>query len=634
MEGRGEDRFRRMVEASEEVFFYEHDRDHRFTYVSPSAQQVLGYAPEELLGRPYDTLLMGRPSDRLVHERTHAALDTATRAGTYDVVVRHGRGDPIVLELVETPVVEDGEVVGLQGFGRDVTEQRRAEDRLLHVASTSPAVLYVLSVEGTGLRPQWVSANVTAVLGYPVDQVLDAEWWQLQVHPEDRAGVAAATATLFSTGRVAHEYRFRHRDGAYRWLRDHLRLLRDADGEVVEVVGSWMDTTDFRQLEHQLRQAQKMEAVGRLAGGIAHDFNNILTAVAGNAQFALEALPPSGPVHEDLKEIIRVAGRATELTRQLLAFSRRQVNDPRVLDLGEVMEAAERMLRRVITEDVRLEMSMAPGVGRVRADPAQLEQVLVNLALNARDAMPGGGRLLVDAVNLDLGDDAANPFSLPIPPGRYVRLAVSDTGEGMTPAVRERIFEPFFTTKEPGLGTGLGLSTVYGVVTQAGGHVLVYSEPGQGTTFKLYFPRTDEDPEPSTDGTAQPLDVSGTETILVVEDQESVRNVVRRALEDVGYRVLEAADGGEALAAYERHAGEVGLLLTDVVMPGMSGKELVRRARQLEPDLPVLYMSGYAEEHIARQGIVDADANLLEKPFDPVMLQRKVRAALDGWHGS
>jgi PAS domain S-box-containing protein len=400
------------------------------------------------------------------------------------------------------------------------------------------------------------------------------------------------------------------------------------DGQMVRAWGTQRDITEQRRLEEQIRQAVKVEAVGRLAGGIAHDFNNILTAILGTTQLLQRELGPEAPHYADVEEIRLAAERAADLTRQLLAYSRRQVLAPRVLDLNAVVLGLDHMLQRLIGEDVDLTNTLAPNLTPVRADPGQLEQVIVNLAINARDAMPSGGTLTMETANLEV-DDAFARTHPGAAPGSYVRLRVLDTGVGMDAETKAHLFEPFFTTKSVGKGTGLGLATVYGIVKQSGGYIWVDSEPGRGTIFTILLPRTSGTPEPpaSTDRPAPPA--RGTETILLVEDEEAVRTLSDRALNKLGYSVLAAPSGWDALRVAERHRGPIHLVLTDVVMPGLSGRELVRQLAAVRPGMQVLYISGYSDEAIARHGVLDPGTAFLQKPFTPDRLASKVREVID-----
>jgi PAS domain S-box-containing protein len=390
------------------------------------------------------------------------------------------------------------------------------------------------------------------------------------------------------------------------------------------------DVTERRALEQQLRQSQKMEAIGRLAGGIAHDFNNLLMVISGYSEFLLERTGSDPALRGPAQEIASAAGRATSLTRQLLAFSRKQMLAPKILDLNSVVTENLKMLTRMIGEDIDLVMAPSSGLGAVRADAGQIEQVIVNLAVNARDAMPSGGRLTIETSNISLDEESAR-FHESLKAGDYVMLAISDTGVGMDSETQSRIFEPFFTTKGPG-GTGLGLSTVYGIVKQSGGYIWVYSEPGKGTTFKIYLPRVAEAVE-------SPLQVAvaaesasvepGAETILLVEDEANLRYLARQFLEKQGYRVIEAADGAVAMQIAVAHEGVIHLLLTDVIMPGMNGRELAQRISEIRPNVKVLYMSGYTENVIGRNGTLDAGVRLLQKPFTLRDLKSRVREVLN-----
>ena len=438
-------------------------------------------------------------------------------------------------------------------------------------------------------------------------------------------------------------------------LADHLRaaapfnglivewMRKDASAIVVRVSGRAVssgnrgktfelfaeDVTERRALEQQLRQSQKMEAIGRLAGGIAHDFNNLLMVISGYSEFLLDRLGPEPSLRTPAQEIAGAAGRATSLTRQLLAFSRKQMLAPKILDLNGVVTENLKMLTRVIGEDIDLVMVPAAELGVVRADAGQIEQVIMNLAVNARDAMPSGGKLTIETSNVSVDEEHAR-FHPPLVPGNYVMLAISDTGAGMDAETQSRIFEPFFTTKGP-KGTGLGLSTVYGIVKQSGGYIWVYSEPSKGTTFKIYLPRVAELAQSAALGAPSEaaVPVPGTETILLVEDEANLRYLARQFLEKQGYRVIDAADGAVAMQIAVAHEGVIHLLLTDVIMPGMNGRELAQRISEIRPNVKILYMSGYTENVIGRNGTLDAGVRLLQKPFTLRDLKTKVREVLD-----
>jgi nitrogen-specific signal transduction histidine kinase/CheY-like chemotaxis protein len=402
----------------------------------------------------------------------------------------------------------------------------------------------------------------------------------------------------------------------------------DAQGKLLHFVGVQTDITERRELESQLRQAQKMEAIGQLAAGVAHDFNNILSVVLGYSIFIHDQLKPNDPLRDDITEVRRAGERASDLVGQLLAFSRRQMLEPCTLDLRQTVLGMEKMLRRLLGGDVDLALFVSDRSANVHADPTQLEQIVLNLVVNARDAMPGGGKLSIEVSSLMLDADYV-ALHTEISAGSYVMLAITDTGLGMTEAVREHIFEPFFTTKGTGKGTGLGLSTVFGIVKQSDGHIWVYSEPGHGTTFKVYFPQVEGAVVSTRPPAAEPATLNGNETILLVEDDEQVRVMLCLLLRRHGYEVLDAQNGGEAFLIAEQHPGQIHLLLTDVVMPRMNGKQLAVRLQPLRPGMKVLFTSGYTDNAVVHQGVLEADAAFLQKPLTPDGLLRKTREVLD-----
>ena len=428
------------------------------------------------------------------------------------------------------------------------------------------------------------------------------------------------------------EASWKRRDGRPLTVQLSVRAVRNGAGRVEYYETFVRDVTDQRRLQQQVLQSQKMEAVGRLAGGIAHDFNNLLTVITSYSDLVLEELAPDDVKRDDLEQVRKAADGAAALTRQLLAFSRQQVVEPRVVSLNAVVEGLQKMLRRVIDEDIELATSLAPDLGAVRADVGQLEQVLMNLAVNARDAMPTGGRLTIETANVEHDPDYARDHDAAAV-RRFAMLAVTDTGCGMDEATKARIFEPFFTTKPPGKGTGLGLATVYGIVKQAGGFIWVYSEPGQGTSFKIYLPEVDATAERGATAPAGTRVPGGTETVLLVEDAAAVRAVTKQVLERQGYTVLEAEDGEAALRLAHAHRGPIHLLLTDVVMPQLSGRELAERLAPLRPETRILYASGYTDDSVVRHGVLESGTAYLQKPFSPESLARKVREVLDAGAG-
>ena len=535
-------------------------------------------------------------------------------------------------------VVEDGRLTAIWGTQRDVTEQRRheemvraARDHLTAMVEASP--LPIVGIAPGGEVTTWNRAAET-VFGWTAEEAIGRP---LPCVPPDRLAEfdEFRSHVLQSNSFTGRETIRQRKDGTRIDVSISTAALHDAEGRATGLVATYVDISGrkraeeaLRHSQEQLRQAQKMEAVGRLAGGVAHDFNNLLSAILSYSEMVLADLPDPHPSRDDIEQIRQAGMRAAELTHQLLAFSRRQLLQLRTLSLNTVVASVDRMLRRVIGEDIELRTSLAPDLGFARADPNQLEQVLMNLAVNARDAMPVGGTLTLTTANVEVrGTDRGDPAELR--PGRYVTLSVSDTGVGMTPDVMERIFEPFFTTKGPGHGTGLGLSTVYGIVAQSGGQVFVASEAGAGSTFTIYLPAHAADAEPVLPPAALPAVRGGAETVLLVEDEDLVRQLTREILRRNGYRVLEACDGVAALALLREHRGTIDLLLTDVVMPRMSGHELVEQARPLRPDMRILYVSGYSEEAIARQGQLTEGVELLAKPFTPGELTAKIRQLLD-----
>jgi len=447
------------------------------------------------------------------------------------------------------------------------------------------------------------------------------------IHGDDRQQVRDALERAMRDHADPHiQYRTQWPDGSIHRISTIGRIMYDESGAPMRAAGLALDVTERIEVEERHRQSQKMEAIGQLAGGIAHDFNNLLTAIHGYSEMLAEALEPGSPHLNDVREIRRAADRATALTRQLLAFSRNQILEPRILDLRESLHSMESMLSRLIGEAIEVVVRTPRDVGHVKADPGQIEQVILNLALNARDAMPNGGTLIVELANAELDETYARRHG-GAAPGRYVRLSVSDTGTGMDAATVARIFDPFFTTKAQGRGTGLGLSTVYGIVKQSGGNIWVYSEPGRGTTFKVYLPRVDEPadvmPSESAEG-----DHTGAETVLVVEDELAVRELVRKVLERSGYRVLVASTPHEAMQVVAEHSESIDLLMSDVVLPQMGGPALAAQVNAQAPNLRVLYMSGYTDDAIVHHGVLDPGTPFLQKPFTARALTKKVKEVL------
>ncbi|MEO8431282.1 MAG: PAS domain S-box protein [Acidobacteriota bacterium] len=618
-----EQRYRLLFDGNPQPLWVFDDETFAFLAVNDAACSRYGYSREEFLGM---TILDIRPADevprlvRSVHETSRAYSDSG--------VWRHRRKDGSVIDVAITshPLIFDGRKCQLV-LALDVTDRLRAEEAL-RKSEERYHLLFDHNLAGvvrTTLAGRVLDCNdaMVQIYGYGSrEEVMACGAEELYPRPGDRA---ALMERLVRDGTVLNlEQEGRRKDGSAVWLLCNYTIKEGPEESLIHC--TLLDVTDRRRLEDELRQSQKMEAVGQLAGGIAHDFNNILTTITGYSSLALERIDPKDPLFEDIFEIQRGAERAAELTRNLLAFSRKQFLDPRVIDLNATVAGVERMLRRVFGADVELVVRPAGDLGNVRADPGQIEQVLLNLAVNSRDAMPKGGSLTIATSNVRL-DAAAARASPGLPEsGEFVMLAVSDTGLGIDVATQAHIFDPFFTTKEAGKGTGLGLSTVYGIVKQSGGHIVCDSEVGVGTTFRIYLPLIRERAEAVI---ARPAsrDPRGSETILLVEDEEALGKLARRALEKQGYRVIEARSGIEA-RQIASVTPSIDLLLTDIVMPGISGRELADELLASRPGLRVLFMSGYTDDAAVRQGILVPGMAFLQKPFTPSKLAHKVRETL------
>jgi PAS domain S-box-containing protein len=466
------------------------------------------------------------------------------------------------------------------------------------------------------------------IFGFTAEEAMRKNPYELIVPKEARNHVDSITHRLFEGDMDAHSVNENLTKDGRKILCDWTNTpLKDSSGKVVGILAMVRDITEKNTLEKQLQQAQKLEAVGRLTGGIAHDFNNVLSAIIGYTDFILMKTDKEDENRQHLQEIKKAGERAAALTHQLLAFSRKQVLKPEVLDPNNVIKELEKMIRRIIGEDIIFMANLKPDVDRIKADPAQMEQIIMNLAINARDAMPTGGKLTIETANVFLDEGYAN-HHIAVKPGTYVMLAVSDNGVGMDKEIQEHIFEPFYSTKGE-KGTGLGLATVYGIVKQSGGSIWVYSEPGQGTTFKIYFPRVEEGVVSKKKAKKVMESVRGTETVLVVEDEYTVRSMISLVLKDNGYTILEASNGTEALSIFHQHKDQINLLLTDAIMPGMNGRELAEQITATNPTIKVLYASGYTDDIIVHHGILEEGINFLQKPFAPSLLLSTVRMVLD-----
>ncbi len=644
----GSERLFREVADKAPVQIWTEDPLRQLTWENRTALEFTGRTFAEEAG--FGWLETVHPGDRARVEDHYRRTSLEQRGFTLEFRMRRHDGAWRHLMQVAIPRWdEQGVFVGFLGVDVDITELKEAGLRVeeaearyrLFVEQSTEGIWRFeirepipLSLPEDGIiaaifEQGWLAeCNQAMARQYGVEH--PAELLQVPLRdllsPEDPKNRDMLRAFIRSGFRLADaESHERDREGHPKVFLNNLVGIIDR-GHLVRAWGTQRDITVQRQLEEEARQSRKLETAGRLAGGIAHDFNNLLTAILGTSEMLLSGLPPGSPERDDVEEIKRAATRAAGLTRQLLAFSRRQVLQPRILDLNQLVHGVETMLRRLIGEHITLGTRMAEDLWRVRADPGQLEQVIVNLCVNARDAMPTGGSLTVETRNLHFPGATHGPEAI-MPAGPYVRLTVTDTGTGMEPQTLGHIFEPFFTTKEPGRGTGLGLATVYGIVKQSGGFIFVDTARGQGSRFRIYLPRVEgavEGPEPQAEATPP----RATGTILLVEDEEAVRRLARRVLEEVGYRVLEAADGPEALRLAERWDDAIDLVVTDVIMPGMSGQELSARLREQRPWLRILYVSGYTDDAILQHGTLLPNTSFLQKPFTPAGLAQRVREAI------
>ncbi len=617
-----------IVASSHDAIFGK-DLEGKIQSWNAGAERIYGWSAEEAVGRHVSILAPPERSHESAELVERIRRDGRTISIDTERIRKDGRR--ITVSLTLSPIMSAvGAMVGVSTIARDIGERKKAEDqqraasqyaRSLIEASLDPLV--TISPEG---KITDVNRATEEATGVPRAAIIGTDFADYFSEPERaRAGYLQ----VLSAGEVRdYPLVIRHVSGRTSEVLYNATIYRGPDGEPQGVFAAARDITAQRRLEEQVRQSQKLEGIGRLAGGVAHDFNNLLTAIVGAAEYLLEQLPEELPLRQDAADIREAAQKAAVLTRQLLTFSRRQVTQPRVLDLNDTMSSMDRMLRRLLGENVELEVVAAPELGRVRIDPGQIEQVILNLVVNARDATPEGGRITIETSRAEVGGQEPAPRG-GLVPGRYVVLSVRDTGHGMDADVRSHLFEPFFTTKDKGKGTGLGLSTAYGIVKEAGGDIRVRSEPGRGSTFEVYLPRLDVPAEADqADREALPV---GDETVLLVEDEPMVRQLAARVLRGLGYTVREATDGMEALRLVAGHTAEIDLVVTDVVMPRLGGRELASRLRTERPNLAVLFISGYTENVSDVQGLIGAGVEFLQKPFTPASLARSVRSTLE--HG-
>jgi two-component system cell cycle sensor histidine kinase/response regulator CckA len=604
------------------------------TMLNPAVTEISGWTREDLLGKHVQDVLHHSRPDGTRYTREECPLLEMYRDGiprrVYDEVFWKKDGTSFPVEYFATPIQEGGVVTGAVVTFRDVSEEHRAR-KVLRESEARYRLLVENAAYGifrTAADGKFLDANnaLATMLGYSsADELLAVNISTVYARPEEREALIATSLVRGHADGI--ELEWIRKDGQPLMVRLSARLIRDPNGKQY-FEGIVENVTEWRALETQLRQAQKMEAVGRLAGGVAHDFNNLLMVIKGHTELLMERTAPEHPDFRKIDQIKKAADRAAALTRQLLAFSRMQVMQPRVMDLNATIIEMGKMLPRLIGEDIELAILTKPNLGHVKADAGQMEQVILNLTVNARDAMPDGGKLLIETSNVELDDTYVRTHP-PITAGRYVMLAVSDTGVGMNAATQAHIFEPFFTTKEKGKGTGLGLATVYGVVKQSGGFVWVYSEVGKGTTFKIYLPRVDEIAHADAEKNLSEQLPQGSGTILLAEDEKEVREVAREFLEMAGYSVIEAKDGAQALELAAKHAGKIDLLVTDMVMPGIGGRELATRLLALRPELKVIYMSGYTEYANFKNAEFELHNTMLQKPFTRAILATTVQKILN-----
>jgi PAS domain S-box-containing protein len=629
-----EDRYRRLVELSPDAICIE--RDGRVVFINSAGVKLLGATyPDEIIGEPMLRFIAPE-----YHDDVRSRMADLGE-GAESVPFRERRyvrmdGTTVDVEAAATSF-KMGQVTAAQVIIHDLTERKRAESelraaetRFRRLVEQLPAITYIAGFGPAG-RWTYVSPQVEVILGFtPEEWMSDPGLWFSRLHPDDAKKTLDREAECLQSGEpYAAEYRLRARDGTYHWFSDLGTMIQGAGGTVDCMQGVLMEITEQKQLEAQLRQSSKMEAVGRLAGGIAHDFNNILMVVRGHTELLLDGAAKTP--RDNIGQIQKSVDRASALTRQLLAFSRMQVLQADILDVNALVAEVAQMILRLIGSNIRLVLETDPRLGKVRADAGQIELVLLNLAVNARDAMLDGGALTLRTENVELkpGDNPQFPNTAQ---GRFVLLSVKDTGQGMSSDTQAHIFEPFFTTKERGRGTGLGLATVYGIVKQSGGYISVDSAPGEGSRFRIYLPYV-ETPAPKLalpeTSSAPTGPAKGSETILVVDDESGIRELAANYLERCGYNVLAASDGAEARDISEKHSGPIHLLLTDTVMPRMSGHDLVRSMAACHPETKVIYMSGYLEFHASSHLQKNDGAIYLQKPFALDTLAQKIRNALD-----
>jgi len=607
--------------------------DFRIQDANPFMCTMLGYEKGELNGKTLWDIT--HPADRGENRRLLELLRNG-ELESFELEKRYlCRDGSVRWGLVEVSLVRDndGEPLFTLGHVVDTTERREAEGQIHRLSvgvQQSPVSIVITDTRGT---IEYVNDKFCAISGFSREEAIGRSPSILKSGEQPAEYYRRLWTTIQAGGIWTGEFHNKRKDGSLYWEDATIGPITDTDGEITHFIAFKEDTTEKKELEAKLMQSQRLEAIGQLAGGIAHDFNNLLTVINGYSALVLEKLEKTDPVRVDIEEILAAGQRAGTLTQQLLAFSRKQVIKPDIIDLNELVADCSKMLGRLVGENIQVTTRLAPDLGSSRVDPVQMNQIIMNLAVNSRDAMPSGGRITIATENFDV-DDEFSGRHMGAKPGPYCVLTVSDEGEGMDAETCARAFEPFFTTKGVGQGTGLGLSTVYGIVKQHNGYIWIYSEVGLGTTVKIYLPRTDGPGDPASRPAAGSGDIEGTETVLLVEDDDTVRGMTAGILSRAGYTVHQAPNGKQALHLFQKDPVMFDLLITDVIMPGMGGRELADRILSNRGDLRIIYLSGYTDETLSRAGVLKEDVELLSKPFHPSTLLARVRLVLDGAAGS
>jgi two-component system cell cycle sensor histidine kinase/response regulator CckA len=603
--------------------------DGRIVFVNRALLRATGYSEEEVQGKAFGDALVSPNNPPEVAKEFRASLKRDGKWSGECLLRRKDGSDFPVWRSISVLRDSEGRTTGTFGISQDLTEKRRLEERAKRLALALENNSEMICLGDERGKAVFVNQALLHASGYREDELIGNKFDDTLLSPNNPPNLGREIQTrIASEGRWSGECLQRKKDGTDVPVFLCIGVIRDKDGRVTGSFGISQDITEKRHLEEQLRRAQKMEAVGQLAGGVAHDFNNLLMVIIGYAGDLVERLEPGSPLRREANEIAKAGQRAASLTRQLLAFSRQQVLEPKVLNLNSLVEDLKKMLGRLISEDIELVTSLDPALGEVRADQGQIEQAIVNLAVNSRDAMPAGGRLTIRTKNSVVDELFARKHP-PMPPGDYVQLSVLDTGIGMDAKTLARVFEPFFTTKAPGKGTGLGLATAYGVVKQSGGYIWASSEPGKGACFDIYLPRVHAPAPEKASGTRPDAARQGTETILLVEDDEALRSLILDTLQQWGYEVFEAADGHDAMLIAQEQALKIDLLLTDVVMPGMNGTQVAEKVVALNPAIRVLFMSGYADLGPGQDDFFSKERRLLQKPYKLPELARAIREVLE-----